>query len=355
MARLRLEALIKTFPQRPEPVRAVDSLTLQVEDGELLVLLGPSGCGKTTTLRMISGLEDASSGEIFLDDQPVTLLPPRDRKISMVFQSPALYPQLRVRENLGLGLKLRGMAGPEVTARVRETAGLLGLSELLERYPAELSGGEAQRVALGRALVTQPSVFLLDEPLSSLDNATRVQLRAEIKKIQRETRVPMIYVTHDQQEAMALGDRIAVMNRGQLQQAGTPREIYYDPANVFTATFVGTPAMNLVRGRVTGGLLECDGFAMPIPGGIETRGDLMAGIRPEDVLLGSGDIAARVVQVTPAFPHAHVYLEAGGEILCATVPGEEEFVPGQRLFAGFRANRVLLFDPATGERIRARS
>src|ERR1051326_9185720 len=251
MARVVLESLNKIFPgAKGEEVRAVDKLNLVVENKQLLVLLGPSGCGKSTTLRLISGLEEASQGTISMDGKVIDALEPKDRDIAMVFQNYALFPHLTVFENISLGLKLRRIPKPEIQSRVKETAEILGLTECLDRKPSALSGGQRQRVALGRAIVRKPKLFLLDEPLSNLDPHTRAQLRSEILKLQRRLETTMIYVTHDQFEAMAIGDVIAVMKQGIIHQTGCPMSIYHYPANLFVAGFVGWAPMHLLQGIV---------------------------------------------------------------------------------------------------------
>src|SRR5271169_2231863 len=247
MARISLENVSKTYP---DGHRAVRSLNLAVDDGEFIVLVGPSGCGKSTALRMVAGLEDISEGRLFIGGTVANELSPRDRNIAMVFQSYALYPHLTVAENIGFGLRVRGVAREAIALKVKETAAILELSEYLERKPAQLSGGQRQRVAMGRAIVREPHAFLMDEPLSNLDARLRVQMRAEISRIQKMTGVTTIYVTHDQTEAMTMGDRIAVMRGGTLQQFGPPRVLYHEPANLFVANFIGSPAINLLEGRL---------------------------------------------------------------------------------------------------------
>ncbi|MEO8578256.1 MAG: sn-glycerol-3-phosphate ABC transporter ATP-binding protein UgpC, partial [Gemmatimonadales bacterium] len=243
MARVRLEGIRKIYPGTP-PAVAVHSVDLDVADGEFVVLVGPSGCGKSTTLRMIAGLESISAGQLYIDDRIVNDVPPKDRDIAMVFQSYALYPHMTVRDNLAFALKLRGMPKPEIDQRVNSAAKTLGIDVFLDRTPKQLSGGQRQRVALGRAIVRQPKVFLFDEPLSNLDAQLRVQMRREIARLHHELSATMIYVTHDQVEAMTLGDRIVVMNKGHVQQIDTPMRLYDHPANKFVAGFIGSPAMN---------------------------------------------------------------------------------------------------------------
>jgi multiple sugar transport system ATP-binding protein len=276
--------------------RAVRDLSLEIGDGELLVLVGPSGCGKTTALRMLAGLEDITEGQIRIGDRVVNDMPSRDRDVAMVFQSYALYPHLTVKENIAFGLKLRKLPRDEIERRVAEAARILGLSELLERKPRHLSGGQRQRVAMGRAIVRQPQVFLMDEPLSNLDAKLRVQMRVEIARIQNDLTVTTVYVTHDQTEAMTLGDRVAVMRKGELLQVGPPQTLYDDPDNLFVAAFIGSPAMNLLEGALA---TEDDQLVVvlgdvrfPVPDELLVRRPairsysgrkLIIGIRPEDL------------------------------------------------------------------------
>jgi multiple sugar transport system ATP-binding protein len=250
VATIVLDGITKQFPDGTTAVRSLD---LAIDDGELMVLVGPSGCGKTTALRMVAGLEDVTGGTIFIDGQPVNDVEPRDRDIAMVFQSYALYPHLSVRENMAFSLKYRGTGKDEIRRRVTEAARVLELEPLLERKPRQLSGGQRQRVAMGRAIVRQPRAFLMDEPLSNLDAKLRVQMRAEIARLQRSLGVTTIYVTHDQTEAMTLGRRVAVIRHGELQQAAPPQELYLRPANLFVASFIGSPAMNLLAGTIERG------------------------------------------------------------------------------------------------------
>src|SRR6201990_3654739 len=247
MAQVAFERVSKIYP---DGTRAVNDINLEIRDGEFMVLVGPSGCGKTTALRMVAGLEEISEGALKIGDRIVNHVPSRDRDIAMVFQSYALYPHLSVYENIAFGLRLRKMSKEEIDERVHKAAGVLGLEEYLKRKPRALSGGQRQRVAMGRAIVRQPQAFLMDEPLSNLDAKLRVQLRAEIHQLQRNLGVTTIYVTHDQVEAMTMGDRVAVMNRGQLQQVETPQVLYDQPVNEFVAGFIGSPSINLVSARL---------------------------------------------------------------------------------------------------------
>ncbi len=303
MARIELQGIRKTFRTRGGEVRAVDDLHLHIDDGELLVLLGPSGCGKTTTLRLIAGLEQPDAGTIRIGDRCVNDADPRDRDVAMVFQDYALYPHMTVLENLSFGLKMRRVPKAEIRRQVAETAELLGLTPLLDRKPAALSGGECQRVALGRAIVRHPNVFLFDEPLSNLDAPQRLRMRAELKRLQRRLRVTTLHVTHDQEEAMALGDRIAVLHRGRLLQVGPPEDVYRRPADRFVAGFVGMPPMNILRGRLQRDgdtlVFRHDGGGCPLPASLippgvsNEGGEILLGIRPEHLWIGNADSTAR--------------------------------------------------------------
>jgi multiple sugar transport system ATP-binding protein len=280
----------------PDGTRAVSSMDLEADDGELLVLVGPSGCGKTTALRMVAGLEEISQGEVRIGERVVNYLPAKDRDIAMVFQSYALYPHLNVKDNIAFGLQVRGLSRSEIDRRVVEAARTLGLDELLDKKPRHLSGGQRQRVAMGRAIVREPAAFLMDEPLSNLDAKLRVQMRAEVSRLQRDLRVTTIYVTHDQVEAMTMGDRVAVMRKGELQQVGDPQELYDHPVNLFVGGFIGSPAMNMLEAdleRSNGGLRAAigDQRIMLDPELLSERRGLLAfegrkvivGIRPEDL------------------------------------------------------------------------
>lgn len=286
MAAVKLDAVRKVYSNGHV---GVDSASFDIADGELLVLVGPSGCGKSTLLRLIAGLEEATSGTIHIADRDVTNLEPRDRDIAMVFQSYALYPHMTVRENLGFGLKLRGHTAEEVASRVKEAAERLELMSMLERLPRQLSGGQRQRVALGRALVRHPKVFLLDEPLSNLDAKLRSAMRTEIARLHRSLQTTMVYVTHDQVEAMTLGQRIVVLDRGIVQQIDTPMNIYARPTNLFVAGFLGNPAMNFFRGTLSEArsghaVLKGEGAELAVPvAGLPAARPIVVGIRPEDL------------------------------------------------------------------------
>jgi multiple sugar transport system ATP-binding protein len=282
MADVVLDQIAKTYPNG---FQAVHGLDLEITDGEFLVLVGPSGCGKSTVLRMIAGLEEISSGTLTIGGRVVNDVEPKARDIAMVFQNYALYPHMSVYDNIGFSLKLSGLPKNEIDKRVRETAATLELVEQLDKKPANLSGGQRQRVAMGRAIVRQPAAFLMDEPLSNLDAKLRVQMRAEIARIQQELGVTTVYVTHDQVEAMTMGDRVAVLKDGYLQQVDTPQNLYDSPANVFVAAFIGSPSMNLYQGEFSGDTITIGGQSLTVPEGCRpaASGPVIVGIRPEDV------------------------------------------------------------------------
>ena len=323
MASLSFRGVYKSYGE----VAVLQRVDLEVADGEFLVLVGPSGCGKSTLLRCIAGLEQLSGGDLCIGDRVVNDVAPRDRDVAMVFQSYALYPHMTVRENMGFALRLRNAPAAEITAAVDGAADLLGLRPLLDRHPREMSGGQRQRVAIGRAIVRRPSVFLFDEPLSNLDAALRAQLRVELKRLHQRLATTMVYVTHDQVEAMTLAQRIAVLNGGALQQVGTPRELYEEPANRFVAGFIGSPAMSFLE------RLE--------PG-------IVVGVRPHHVRLGEGELEAEVEVVETMGFESFVHLRLRGEPLVARVEGAPP-APGPTRLA---FSRFFRFDPATGERLR---
>src|SRR5215472_6796283 len=283
VARIVLEGVTKRFGS---DVVAVDDVSLSTEDGEFLVLVGPSGCGKSTILRVIAGLEEVTAGEVYIGEEQVTDLPAKNRDIAMVFQNYALYPHMTVEQNLGFGLKLRRVPKAEIKRKVTEVANTLAIMPLLARKPAALSGGQRQRVAMGRAMVREPMAFLMDEPLSNLDAKLRVQMRAELARLRDRLRTTTIYVTHDQLEAMTLGDRVAVLKDGKLQQVATPTELFNHPANLFVAAFIGSPSMNLVEARVTSGTISFGPYSLPLPPDTDlsghTGGTVALGIRPSD-------------------------------------------------------------------------
>jgi len=345
MANVHLRKLSITLGGKPI-IRALD---LNVEPGEFLVLLGPSGCGKSTLLHSIAGLIDATAGSIEIGGQDMTLADPSARGIGMVFQSYALYPTMTVKDNMSFGLKMAGTPKAEIARRVERAAGMLQLDALLSRKPAQLSGGQRQRVAIGRALVREAGVFLFDEPLSNLDAKLRAELRRELKLLHARLGSTMIYVTHDQVEAMTLASRIVVMQGGEVQQIGTPAEVYERPANRFVAGFLGAPAMNFIEGeidvhnRFAAGALAL-ALAEPMPAGAATLG-----VRPEHLQIGAdGPLTGTVTLVEPMGNHQVLWLDCGGQALSAIVHGPASFRDGQQLRFGIDAARVSLFDPGGG-------
>jgi multiple sugar transport system ATP-binding protein len=353
MARVVIRGLCRRYPGADAP--ALAGLDLTVGDGELLVLVGPSGCGKSTALRLLAGLDRPDGGSIRIDDRDMDGVPPQDRDVAMVFQGYALYPHMTARENIAFPLKMRGVPGDEQRRRVDEAAAMLGLGKLLGRRPGELSGGERQRVAMGRAIVRKPKVFLFDEPLSNLDAALRAELRVEIAALVRRLGVTSLYVTHDQVEAMTMGDRIAVLRGGDLLQVGAPRAVYEDPASTFVAGFLGSPPINWIDVERQGERLVGAGAAWPEPAGIDVGARARAGVRAEHLRMdGEGvPIDATVVAAEPLGAETHVLLDASGTRLRMKVTGFDAPARGEavRIFA--RAAAVLWFDAATGERLRA--
>lgn len=319
MARVEFQHVAKRYGE----TAVIHDVSLRVEDGEFLVLVGPSGCGKSTLLRMIAGLEEITAGDLFIGDRRANDLPPADRDVAMVFQSYALYPHMTVRENMAFALKLRKLPQGEIDRRVGEAARLLALDGFLDRLPKAMSGGQRQRVAMGRAIVRQPQVFLFDEPLSNLDLALRTQTRAEIKKLHRRLGTTMVYVTHDQVEAMTLADRIAVLNGGVLQQLGRPQELYEQPANRFVGAFIGSPGMSFLRGTWDGSVFRGDGFEIWPPPEEAPRagpGVLDLGLRPHDLGLGApgrGPIIGLVDLVEPSGWEALVHVDVAGQHVIA--------------------------------------
>jgi multiple sugar transport system ATP-binding protein len=363
MAQVSLINVTKRYDGVDRP--AVDGVSLEAHDGEFLVLVGPSGCGKTTTLRLVAGLEDATSGEIRIGERRVNDVAPAHRDIAMIFQNYALYPHMTVYQNMGFGLKMRRFPKAEIDRRVREAAESLGLTEYLNRKPKALSGGQRQRVAVGRAIVRDPSVFLFDEPLSNLDAKMRVAMRNEIRRLHRELGTTMIYVTHDQVEAMTMGTRIAVMNEGRVQQLDEPKTIYGEPANEFVAGFIGSPPMNLLRGRLVG---EGDALAFqsgnlrlaltaPRRAKLAARAgsEVTLGLRPEDLSESPAGGAARIeATVESAEPLGHevlLHLKAGSTPLTARLGAEATGAFGEARTLYVDPARAHFFDGRTGERL----
>ena len=345
------EIQLRNLSKRWGSFVGVDKFDLTISDREFLVLLGPSGCGKTTTMRMIAGLETPTDGEIFVDGAKINDLEPKDRDVAMVFQNYGLYPTMTVRENIRFPLKVRGVPRAEHDAMIQRAADMVELGDLLDRLPKELSGGQRQRVALARAIVRRPTVFLMDEPLSNLDAKLRVSTRAQIKNLQHELAVTTIYVTHDQIEAMTLADRVVVMNKGEIQQIGTPTEIYDHPANTFVAGFIGSPAMNLVSGSISGGTFT--GPNVTIKGLKADDGAITLGFRAEDVevVKRGGDAKAPVYSMELLGDATQVSIRSGSEILSGKAPKDFRADIGAPI--GFKIDPAVchLFDPQTGARL----
>ncbi|WP_410668658.1 ABC transporter ATP-binding protein [Amycolatopsis sp. cmx-4-68] len=350
------EQASRIYPGTP-PVKAVDQLDLAVPDGEFLVLVGPSGSGKSTALRMLAGLEDIDEGVIRIGDRDVTHLPPKDRDIAMVFQSYALYPHMTVAENMGFALKLRGLSKADVDAKVAEAAKMLDLSKFLDRKPKALSGGQRQRVAMGRAIVREPSVFLMDEPLSNLDAKLRVETRANIAQLQRRLATTTIYVTHDQVEAMTMGDRVAVLKDGVLQQCASPRDLYENPTNSFVAGFIGSPAMNLATLPLTDGGVRLGDVVLPLPRSVVTAaGDLrevVFGVRPESLqLVSEGGFELVVELVEELGADAYVHGKVGDDRFVVRVDSRTPPRMGDNVRVGLRGEgETHAFHPETTLRL----
>jgi len=361
MARVRLKDVVKMFGKD----RVVHGVSLDIPHNEFLVLVGPSGCGKSTTLRMIAGLETVDGGTIEIGDRVVNDVAPKDRDIAMVFQNYALYPHMTVYENMAFGLKLRRFPKAEIDQRVREAAEILGIGELLERRPKALSGGQRQRVAMGRAIVRKPQVFLFDEPLSNLDAKLRVQMRTEIKKLHLAVGTTAIYVTHDQVEAMTLADRIVVLNKGKIEQIGTPLDLYEEPSNRFVASFIGSPAMNFIPGRIAGkgdGLVfqMSERAAIGIPADRKARyahlkdRQVLLGIRPEHIFEGrtksgtsDAEIEALVTVIEPMGSETMVFFDMNGTEITARLDAHTACRPNKSFWFTFDINKIHLIDPAT--------
>lgn len=358
--KVMLQDLVKKYPAS-ESI-AVNHVTLDIEDGELVVFLGPSGCGKTTTMRMIAGLEIADSGRIFIGDRDVTDIAPKDRRVAMVFQNFSMYPSMTVYENIAFPLRVLKLSKTEVDQRVREAAELVGISALLKRGVRQVSGGEAQRVALARAMVRRPDVFLMDEPLSSLDAKLRVQMRTEIKRLHLNTRSTVVFVTHDQEEAMTLGDRIVVMSQGKVQQVGTPQEVFFEPRNLFVATFVGTPGMNLVDGVIqqTGDKLcvDMNGLMQTVPErfrpalAARTITQVKWGVRPEGISLvdsGHPDSVPGEVEIIESLGSRQLlFVRCGEHLFSVMIDALHPIRLGETCHLHFDGARVYLFDAQSG-------
>jgi multiple sugar transport system ATP-binding protein len=370
MANVSLKNVTKVFDNK---VIAVKSLSLDIGDREFFVLVGPSGCGKSTILRLIAGLEEPTEGEIYIDDILVNDLSPRDRDVAMVFQNYALYPHMKAYDNLSFALRLRRQPKPVIDSKVKEAASILGIENLLPRKPSELSGGESQRVAVGRAIVRAPKVFLFDEPLSNLDAKLRVQMRAEIKRLHRNLGATMIYVTHDQIEAMTMGERIVVLNEGEAQQIDTPLNLYYRPENLFVAGFIGNPPMNFIRGNITsnnGYMFVSEDIKVPPSSdfikqltGYEKK-EVILGVRPEDIyeekmgrsLLKSKTLSKDPIRLIVDFielmgNESLIYAKAGDNSLIVRAPADTSCNRGKNINVYFDLGKLHWFDSITGKRI----
>jgi multiple sugar transport system ATP-binding protein len=386
VARIELQTIVKEFPNG---VRAVDGVDMTIQSGEFMVLVGPSGCGKTTLLRCIAGLEEVTDGAILIGDRDVTDVNPKDRDIAMVFQNYALYPHMTVRKNMAFGLKVRGTPRAEIAARIAEAARVLGLEELMDRRPLALSGGQRQRVAMGRAMARRPLVYLMDEPLSNLDAKLRVRVRADLARLHAQLAVTTVYVTHDQIEAMTLGQRAAVMNAGKIQQVDTPQGLYWTPANLFVAAFIGSPSMNLVEAHVADGAVRFAGFSLPLaelgPDAARLPERVILGIRPEhfaevqddqapawaiegDVTveenLGAEVLVFFPVNAAPVETDDIVSIREGEEqallaqevraLFTAKLPSGTRQLIGTRIKLALDPERCYFFDPVTGDSLLAR-
>jgi len=351
MATLEIQGLRKSFG-RTEVLRQID---ITLPDGEMVVIVGASGCGKSTLLRLVAGLETPTEGRVVIGGRDVTTLDPSERDIAMVFQNYALYPHMSVFDNMAYGLRIRGLSRGDIERRVQEAAGMLGLDGMLARKPRQLSGGQRQRVAMGRAIVREPKLFLFDEPLSNLDAKLRVQMRAEIRRLQKRLGITSLYVTHDQVEAMTLGDRLLILHEGSPAQFASPMEVFERPADMYVAGFIGAPAMNFLRGR-----LEQDGRAVRLSAGsvvpLRDRyagSDVVLGIRPEHLSLGADGLAVALDLVEPLGSETLLHGRAvdGGEMVVVKVSGA--IVPSETVMASVRCEHVHLFDPGTGKRVAA--
>lgn len=367
MATLELRNVNKSYGKGlPDTLKNIE---LKIDDGEFLILVGPSGCGKSTLMNCIAGLESISGGSILVDEADISGMSPKDRDIAMVFQSYALYPTMSVRDNIAFGLKIRKMSAAAIDEEVARVAKLLQIEHLLKRKPGQLSGGQQQRVAMGRALARRPKIYLFDEPLSNLDAKLRVEMRTEMKLMHQRLKTTTVYVTHDQIEAMTLGDKVAVMKDGIIQQFGTPKQIYNDPANLFVASFIGSPPMNFIPVRVKrqadclqavleSGQSRCELPLALTDAGLEDR-ELILGIRPEQIVLASNELThlptlrAEVQVVEPTGPDTLVFVNINNTKVCCRLAPDSAPDSGQNLTLQFDSSKVLLFDANTGERLRA--
>ncbi|MFP7569435.1 ABC transporter ATP-binding protein [Marivita sp. S2033] len=347
MADLAIRNLVKRY----DKTEVLHGISLEVEDGEFVVFVGPSGCGKSTTLRLIAGLEDVSGGEILIGGRVVNNLEPKERDIAMVFQNYAIYPHMTVRKNIGFGLRTSKMSKADKEARIEEVAGILGMTDLLGRKPSQLSGGQRQRVAIGRAMVRDPAVFLFDEPLSNLDAQLRTQMRLEIKRLHQRVGNTIIFVTHDQVEAMTMANRIVIMKDGHIQQVGTPAEVYHQPANTFVARFIGAPSMNMLTGTVVGSKLRlAAGTEIDLNVALPEGRDVILGVRPEDLHPGDGPELVRgpVLVQEPLGHETLIYVGVEGQEIIAKADGRTPPAVGQEVTLTAEKENLHLFDAQSG-------
>ncbi|ARM91847.1 sn-glycerol-3-phosphate ABC transporter ATP-binding protein (plasmid) [Rhizobium sp. CIAT894] len=353
MAGVQFADVRKSFGVHPV-IKGVD---IDIADGEFVILVGPSGCGKSTLLRMLAGLENISGGEIKIGGRVVNTLPPKDRDIAMVFQNYALYPHMTVEQNMGFSLMLNKAPKAEAEKRVKYAAGILGLDKLLDRYPRQLSGGQRQRVAMGRAIVRDPEVFLFDEPLSNLDAKLRVAMRAEIKELHQRLKTTTVYVTHDQIEAMTMADKIVVMHDGIVEQIGSPLELYDKPANLFVGGFIGSPAMNMIKGRLdpedARQFVAANGTRLPVanPPASAIGRDLVYGLRPEYISLDANGVPAEIVVIEPTGYETHLTVRLGGSEVSCVFRERVNARPGEAIRVAIDASHVHLFDAEGGQRL----
>ncbi|MCU6432418.1 sn-glycerol-3-phosphate import ATP-binding protein UgpC [Undibacterium sp. Jales W-56] len=358
MAQVHLKNVKKTYGKGDKSVAVIHGISIDIAHGEFIVMVGPSGCGKSTLLRMVAGLEEISEGDVIIGDRVVNGLEPKDRDIAMVFQNYALYPHMTVYQNMAYGLKIRGFSKDDIELRVQKAAKILELGELLQRTPRQLSGGQRQRVAMGRAIVREPAVFLFDEPLSNLDAKLRVQMRLEIQKLHRTLGTTSLYVTHDQVEAMTLGQRMIVMNAGVAEQIGTPAEVYSQPATTFVASFIGSPPMNLLKGKVSEdgrqmqwGSTTCNLPVVQAEAGRIAGRELILGVRPEHLFIGMPGLPLEVELVESLGADLLVHGQCGGQSVVIRTPAGTSVQTGQRTSAGFAADTMHWFDATTNKRL----
>ncbi len=348
MASVSFESVRKVFGKTV----ALPGVDLLVRDGEFMVLLGPSGCGKTTLLRCLAGLERIDGGTVRIGDREVSDLPPRDRNIAMVFQSYAVFPHMKVYDNIAFGLRMRKKPKPEIERRVKQGAALLQLEPFLDRYPAQLSGGQRQRVAVARAIVTDSPVLLMDEPLSNLDALLRLHARAELKRLHTDVKRTTVYVTHDQIEALSMGDRIAVMKDGEIAQVDTPSIIYDRPASVFVGSFIGSPPMNFLKATARDGNAVGDGWEVQGPPGMDGK-PLLLGIRPENIRIGQGPMRGRLIVAEPLGSHTLLTVQVGKDLLKVVAPADDVFKPDQTVQLAPEPHKIRWMDETTGKAVAA--